>query len=134
MANIPSQRTPAEFLADALAAIDSSRPVGMTSQSRTTQQRGTAMSITQKLEIDEFSINRPEGSDLAEEVVWRRNSEVVQKIRDNGENYGRILVSLCVDGQLDIVEADTMQTSDIEALERAIVAMQEVRDALVSFG
>lgn len=92
------------------------------------------MTSTAKLTIDELSIDRPAGADLADQVVWRRNSEAVEKIRDDGSNYGRILVSLCVDGQYDIVEADTRQTSDIEALERAITAMQEIRDALVSSG
>jgi hypothetical protein len=46
MNQIPAQRTPAEFLAHALDAIDKSRLVGASAQSPSTQPRGTAMTTT----------------------------------------------------------------------------------------
>lgn len=92
------------------------------------------MSAATKLTVDEFSIDREEGAQPAGVLVWRRNGTVVQKAHDSGDDYGRILVRLSVDGMYDIVEGYTHRTSELEALDRAITAMQEIRDRLVSLG
>lgn len=85
--------------------------------------------------VDEFSIDRQVGAQPADVVVWRRDGEHVQgAVRDATQDYGRVLVRLACDGTYDIVEGYTCQTSDVEALDRAIAAMQEVRDRLAALG
>lgn len=92
------------------------------------------MTTTTKLTVDGFSVDRPAGAHPADVVVWRRNGNAVQKVRDGGDDYGRFLVRLSVDGMYDIVEGYTHRTSEVEGLDRAITAMQEIRDRLVSLG
>lgn len=147
MTTIPTQRTPAEFLAEALDARESRQlsvpgrtvEAGTTAPVHTNREEATMTTTTTatgKLQIEEFTIDRPVGEYPADILVWRgaANADSAERAHDHCEDYGRILVRLSLDGQFDVVEAYTVRTSDIEALDRAIVAMQEVRDRLVTLG
>jgi hypothetical protein len=65
------------------------------------------------------------------QFVWANRGDVEMKFPDGGTDEATIAVRLDVDGQIDIVYAvELHQSGDLAALERAIAAMQRVRDGL----
>jgi hypothetical protein len=62
------------------------------------------------------------------QVVWHAGAEL--KIPDGGTEKGKLMVCLDVDGQMDIVYADLGRSGDLASLDRAIAAMQHVRNGL----
>lgn len=62
-------------------------------------------------------------------TVWDANAELTRP--GGGDDEGRLMVALDVDGQMDIVYAhDLCRGGDLAALDRAIASMQKVRAGL----
>ncbi|MFA6298786.1 MAG: hypothetical protein WC642_06450 [Nocardioides sp.] len=77
------------------------------------------------IRIDDLTFNL---SDL-HQVTWE-NSASLLDCPGGGSDEGRLLFRLSVDGQMDVIYGDLGQTGDLAALDRAIAAMQHIRDGL----
>jgi hypothetical protein len=83
------------------------------------------------IEIQEISFTgETDAGGVRHDYVWRAGMEP-EDIR-GGSDEGQILVRIDVDGQVDIVYSDLRETGDVAAIDRAINALQRIRDGLAT--